>query len=126
LVIDESVVGMQIPALCIQPLVENAVKHGVAQKAGPGRVRVAIRRDGQRVEISVEDTGDGFDPDRDFRPRSGSGVGFQNVRQRLKLCYGERSALRVASGPDGTTVSFAIPMAALLLTEDRSVADLVR
>ena len=97
IVVDEEVEQVQIPALCIQPLVENAVKHGVAHKAGPGKVRVLVRDQGQHVRISVSDTGTGFDPDRETEPRLGSGVGFQNVRHRLRLCYGDRSSLRVDS-----------------------------
>jgi len=107
--IDQEVEQIRIPALCIQPLVENAVKHGVAHKTGPGKVRVSVRDQGQRLQISVSDTGAGFDPDSEPQPRAGSGVGFQNVQQRLRLCYGERSKLRVDAGEMGTTVSFIIP-----------------
>ena len=126
IVIDEEVEQVQIPALCIQPLVENAVKHGVAHKAGPGKVRLLVRDQGQHVRISVSDTGTGFDPDREAEPRLGSGVGFQNVRHRLRLCYGDRSSLRVDSSEAGTTVSFAIPAPEANRQEDRSAANVAR
>jgi two-component system LytT family sensor kinase len=126
MMIDEEAAPMQIPALCIQPLVENAVKHGVARKAGPGKVRVAIRIREQTIDVSVSDTGDGFNPDGESQSQSGSGVGFQNVRQRLRLCYGDRSSLRVDSGPAGTTVSFGIPVSEISRLPDRSAANLAR
>jgi two-component system, LytTR family, sensor kinase len=126
IVVDEEAASVQIPALCIQPLVENAIKHGVAQKTGPGKVQVAIRSKGPGLEISVSDTGGGFDPDRELQAPSGSGVGFQNVRQRLKLCFGDRSSLRVDSGLAGTIVSFFIPVSEIARHEIRSAANLVR
>jgi signal transduction histidine kinase len=124
--VDEEAASVRIPALCIQPLVENAVKHGVAQKAGPGKVRVAVRSKGDRLEISVSDTGSGFDPDGEVQSASGSGVGFQNVRQRLRLCFGDRSSLHVDSSLTGTTVSFFIPVSETNRYENRSTANLAR
>jgi signal transduction histidine kinase len=98
-----------IPVLTLQPLVENAVKHGIASGAEGGEVRVLIGRQGEVISIRVEDTGPGFQPPpENVQPRR-QGVGLQNVRRRLELCYGGRSELRIHSSPAGSTVEFKVP-----------------
>jgi LytS/YehU family sensor histidine kinase len=103
--VSPDVMAVQIPLLSIEPLVENAVKHGVAPKAGGGMVRLTVRRDGARVLVEVADTGGGF---ASSNPK-GAGVGLDNVRQRLRLCYGPDADLAIVSSPVGSTVSFAVP-----------------
>ncbi len=108
--IDDAALSTQIPILSIQPLVENAVKHGVAPHSEPGRLRLSakVRPDG-RVQILIEDSGEGFARvTPDARP-PGAGVGLDNVRQRLKLCYAEEVQLEIESGSQGTKVGFLIP-----------------
>jgi len=102
--IDDAALSTQIPILSIQPLVENAVKHGVAPHSEPGRVclRAKMRADGS-LQIRIEDTGGGFPG-----VSPGTGVGLDNVRQRLKLCYGEDVELEIESGAEGTKVGFLI------------------
>lgn len=95
-----------IPLLSVQPLVENAVKHGVAAKAEGGAVTVTARREGDSLWLEVHDTGGGFAASRH---QSGAGVGLENVRQRLRLCYGAAAALEVESSSAGTTVRFPVP-----------------
>lgn len=95
-----------IPALSIQPLVENAVKHGIAPLAQGGLIRIQARRQASgELWISVRDTGAGFAPNE----RTG-GVGLDNVAKRLELCYGPAAKLEIESGSDGTVVSFTIPV----------------
>jgi len=95
-----------IPALSIQPLVENAVKHGIAPLAHGGLIRIQARRQASgELWVSVRDTGAGFAPNE----RTG-GVGLDNVAKRLELCYGPSAKLEIESGSDGTVVSFAIPV----------------
>ena len=72
-----------LPPLTVQPLVENAVKHGVCQKRQGGTVTLRTRRDGDDVTITVEDDGVGFDPDQPLQDGR-SHVGIQNVRSRLR------------------------------------------
>ncbi len=67
-----------VPPLLIQPLIENAVKHGVADRVEGGTVRIEARRSGDRLEIAVENPRDPEAP-----PRRGGGLGLENVRQRL-------------------------------------------
>ena len=98
-----------IPILSVQPLIENAVKHGVSAR-GQGTVRLRARRGAQGVHVSVSDDGEGF-PAVHNAP-SGPGLGLENVRQRLRLCFGDATRLDVESTPRGTTVSFLVPSAA--------------
>jgi hypothetical protein len=103
--VDPAVLPAKIPLLSIEPLVENAVKHGVSAKADGGRVGVSIRREGNWIRAEVSDTGDGF-------PAGGvpsGGVGLENVRQRLRLCYGQEAELQIESSAAGTTVRFSVP-----------------
>ena len=108
--IDDAALSTQIPILSIQPLVENAVKHGVAPHSEPGRLRLSakVRTDGG-VQIRIEDSGEGFPRVAPDTRSPGTGVGLDNVRQRLKLCYGEEVELEIESGSRGTSVSFLIP-----------------
>ncbi len=103
--IDEGLLESRIPVLSIEPLVENAVKHGIAPLSGGGSVRLGVRRDGDRLRVEVSDTGRGFQ-----ETAGGSGVGLENVRQRLRLCYGPDAELRIESSAAGATVWFSIPL----------------
>jgi two-component system LytT family sensor kinase len=108
LTISESVQTVMIPILSIQPLVENAVKHGIAAKEGPGRVSLTAENSGSGLRITVEDTGIGFE-ESGKHSRNGSGVGLENVRRRLALCYGPAAALEIESTAAGSRVTFFIP-----------------
>lgn len=107
--IEPSVRREPIPILSIEPLVENAVKHGVASRSGPGLVRVIARRESEGVAIRVQDSGPGFA--QTAGTSKGAGVGLENVRRRLKLCYGEASDLAIDSSEAGTAVGFTVPVA---------------
>ncbi|MBV8810785.1 MAG: histidine kinase, partial [Acidobacteriaceae bacterium] len=108
LIISDSGRSTLIPVLSIQPLVENAVRHGVAAK--PGRVRVSVKAEHvpAGLRVAVEDTGVGFERSQ-TRPQGGTGLGLENVRRRLTLCYGSSAELQVQSSGAGTTVSFLVP-----------------
>jgi two-component system LytT family sensor kinase len=109
LVVDESTQSVLIPILSVQPLVENAVKHGIAAKAGPGRVCVRAHKVPTGTRITVEDSGVGFEQSRRHQPGGGAGLGLENVRKRLTLCYGAAADLEIRSTNAGTSVSFLIP-----------------
>jgi len=95
-----------IPILSIQPLVENAVKHGIAPQAGGGLIQIQAGIDpGGTLLISVRDSGPGFSKS------TRSGVGLENVERRLELCYGGEARLHVESSAAGTEVSVRIPAA---------------
>ena len=100
--------GVLIPALTIQPLVENAVKHGVNARAEGGTVRVVARLAEKRLQVSVADDGPGFGA----APAEDSGHGLSNVRRRVRLCYGGHAQLDIESSSQGATVRLEVPLAA--------------
>ncbi|MBV8070789.1 MAG: histidine kinase [Acidobacteriaceae bacterium] len=108
LIISDSVRSTLIPILSIQLLVENAVKHGVGLKQGFGKVSVTAERAPAGLQIRVEDTGIGFERSQ-TQPHDGTGLGLENVRRRLFLCYGSSAELQIQSSDAGTTVSFLVP-----------------
>jgi hypothetical protein len=98
-----------VPALILQPIVENAYVHGVARCAGEGELSIDIRRDGKRMRMSVVNSGNGLDLERGELPRRG--VGLANVRDRLRLHYGERGSLSVREmGSGRVNVTIALPL----------------
>jgi LytS/YehU family sensor histidine kinase len=93
-----------IPILSIQPLVENAVKHGIAPLAGGGVIQISARIDSEgALLISVRDSGPGFSKE------NRTGVGLENVERRLELCYGGDARLTIESNGSLTEVSVRIP-----------------
>jgi two-component system LytT family sensor kinase len=112
------VLPVAVPFLCLQPLVENAVRHGLESKPGTGRITIIAEDSGADCRISVEDDGIGMDPSRLRRilageqdARSGDGgVGLANVDERLRQVYGDAYGLVVETGPGaGTKVNVRLP-----------------
>jgi LytS/YehU family sensor histidine kinase len=104
--VDDAALPVAIPVLSIQPLVENAIKHGVAQRTEPGFVRITAVHGGEGLRITVENSGA---PRGQSAP--GSGVGLENVRRRLEICYGPASDLRIDIQPETAVVELRIPTA---------------
>jgi sensor histidine kinase YesM len=103
---DDDVRDALVPALILQPVVENAVRHGIAQTPGPGEVGVAIHRAGSGLRIEVRDSGPGF-PGRDDRRE---GVGLSNTRARLAQLYGDDASLGIGRTPSGgAAVTITLP-----------------
>ena len=100
-----------VPSLILQPLVENAIKHGVTPRAEGGEVTVQAARDDGRLRLAVRDDGPGV-PIADPVPgRANGGVGLANTRARLQQLYGERQEFVVGNGPDGgALVQLTIPL----------------
>jgi signal transduction histidine kinase len=97
-----------LPPLLLQPLVENAIKHGIEPSIQGGEIRVEAQRDGETLRLRVIDSGVGFDPG------SPEGVGLRNVRGRLAQLYGERGRLAIfRSEPHGATVELLLPLQGL-------------
>jgi two-component system, LytTR family, sensor kinase len=105
--IDHAAVHASIPVLSIQPLVENAVKHGVASRMGTGFVRLTIKSHADSLSVEVANSGE---CDVQTLTNPARGIGLTNVRRRLALCYGEhtRFEARVANGV--TSVGFTLPL----------------
>src|SRR5512147_1199922 len=103
--IPDDLKSMRVPPLLVQPLVENAVKHGLEPKVGGGAISIRAMRDDDKVKIAVTDTGIGVN-----EKSPGSGVGLENIRRRLNLLYGERGRLLFAENePSGVNVTIEIP-----------------
>jgi hypothetical protein len=105
--VDDAALQIPIPALSIQPLVENAVKHGVALRIEPGYVRIKAQCRDEELRISVENSASGRVTEAPV-----TGVGLQNVRRRLEICYGAGAELRFSPGTEFTTVEIRIPLSA--------------
>jgi two-component system LytT family sensor kinase len=110
--VPESTRGAVVPAMSVQPLVENAVRHGVERGAGTGRVTISARIVGGDVQLRVSDDGVGIEPERlqAVLAGAGGGIGVSNVDARLRATFGERYALRIESDlGEGTTAVMTVP-----------------
>lgn len=127
--IDPRVYRYRIPILTIQPLVENAIVHGLAPKEGVGRLSVAARLAGDELHLLVRDNGVGIPPERVEKILlagygSGMGLGLSNVNDRLVSLYGERYRLKIRSVPGrGTTVLVRVPLAGPLALGEPAATD---
>jgi two-component system LytT family sensor kinase len=110
--IDPSLLSAAVPSLALQHLVENAVRHGIARRSDAGRIVVTARRDGEMLELTVQDDGPGF-----VRGAADArGHGLENTRERLATLYGATASLGVTSNPEGgATARLRIPYRELLL-----------
>ncbi|HUB18810.1 MAG TPA: histidine kinase [Acidobacteriaceae bacterium] len=98
-----------VPALILQPLVENAYVHGLSKCPGNGELTIEIRRDGKRLRMSVVNSGNGLNGAGKEPARTG--VGLANVRDRLRLHYGDRGSLTVREvGMGRVNVTIALPL----------------
>ena len=106
---------VRMPPLLVQPLVENAVLHGIEPSAAGGRVTVRAERSGREVRIRVADDGVGLNPDT-----ARQGVGLANVRERLRATFGERGRLVLSETPGGgVSADLRIPAAEWAERESR-------
>jgi two-component system LytT family sensor kinase len=108
------VLAVKVPFLSIQPLVENAVRHGIEGKEGPGNVTIIAEDVGAEALITIEDDGVGEDPERVRKALAGDGstdsVGLGNVDERLRATFGDEYGLVVETAPEaGTKVTVRVP-----------------
>ena len=97
--LEPTALSVRVPGLILQPLVENAVGHGIAPRRGGGTVRISARVVGDELVVEVGDDGPGFRAGTEDAVREGHSLG--NVRQRLATLYGGRGALDLSSAPEG-------------------------
>lgn len=114
LLIAPEVLPVNVPYLAVQPLVENAVRHGLATKEGIGHVTITAQDRGSSAEIGVEDDGVGMEPDAIRRILDGhvksDSLGIGNVDARLRQVYGDTAGLVVETAVGaGTKVTFRVP-----------------
>lgn len=105
--IDDSLRTLSIPVLSVEPLVENAIKHGIAAQPGPGAVTLTARLEQDALVIEVHDTGHG---PIDSHSKESNRVGLANVHRRLQLHYGDRASLDVSAVESGTRAQLRIPV----------------
>src|SRR5208282_7816 len=106
--IDPQALGAQVPPLLLQPLVENAVSHGIANLVEGGWIRLAAKRHDGILDIVVENL---FDPEAPRRRRNG--VGLANVRQRLEARYGNQASFSTTAAGDRFRVAISLPVEAM-------------
>lgn len=109
--VDPATLGAYVPNMLLQPLVENAIRHGISTLSRGGSIDIQARRNGESLHLRICDDGRGF-PASSGNGSRGSGVGLSNTRARLTQLYGaDRFKLDIESVPDaGVAVSIAIPL----------------
>ena len=103
--VEEAARDALVPEFILQPLVENAVRHGIAKRSEPGTIEISASIDGPDLLLSVRDDGPGYAAEQ------GSGVGLANIRARLETLFGQRARLDI--GPDvrgGTVATIRLPL----------------
>jgi len=104
--VSEGLYSADFPPMMLQSLVENAIKHGLEPKADGGSLTVSAEVAHGKLQVSVADTGVGFAR----AATAGTGTGLTNIRERLKLIYGDAAELRIApNAPTGTRVTIVVP-----------------
>ena len=131
--IPDSLGGLMVNKLILQPLVENAIYHGIKQKRGPGHIEVRARREENTLVFTVSDDGAGMSPEKcaqlnreltDENAIPDSGYGIFNVNNRIRLSYGRAYGLRYAINDlGGVTVTLTCPATSVAQPEERKVIE---
>jgi signal transduction histidine kinase len=111
-----------VPHLGLQPLVENAIRHGIAKNAGAGLIAIRAIRSDEQLQISVSDNGPGI---RDVEIARGKGIGLTNIRKRLNQLYGDRATLVLSAREGGGAVA-TISMPFLMGESDETLVSIDR
>ena len=108
--VEPDALAAKVPSLILQPLVENAIRHGLEPRVDRGTVTVAARREGESLHLTVSDDGVGFTGNEHAAGDGPGGIGLTNTRDRLQALYGDAHSLTIAPGPaGGTVVGITIP-----------------
>ncbi len=122
--IDEDTLGLQIPKLLLQPIIENAIYHGLETKVGKGTIAIRAYRTQKRLLIQIRDEGEGIPKEKltaindvlnngknsENAEKAGMNIGIANVNERIKLNFGQEYGLRIHSAQKvGTSVEFVLP-----------------
>lgn len=102
---DRTLLDVPVPALLLQPLLENVFKHGIERTVTRVRITISVRRESGSLEIVVSNSGPMLAPEHH------DGVGFRNCRERLGIIYGDAASLRVRNEDDGVAARVLIPLA---------------
>lgn len=115
---DPDVLDAAVPHMALQPVVENAVRHGIGCRVGGGSIEVRVTRAGSRLHIRVQDQGSG----PRARSAAGRGLGLSNLRARLKQLHGADGELRIECSENGAVVEVVVPYRRLAATEDLAMS----
>jgi hypothetical protein len=105
--VEEAALACRVPPLILQPLVENAVTHGIAQRLEGGTVRLEARRNGERLLVAIGNPRDAGAP-----ASKGAGIGIENVKRRLETLYGREAELRLRRDEESFQVELELPASA--------------
>lgn len=107
--VDPTALHALVPTFILQPLLENAIRHGIATRSTPGQIEIQAWCEGDRLHLSVRDDGPGLAPDWDLE--RGAGVGLSNTRERLRRLYGDGQSFHI-EGPvgGGVQVDLRLPL----------------
>ncbi|MBO0600784.1 sensor histidine kinase [Sporosarcina sp. E16_3] len=115
--VDDNLLAQKIPPFTLQPIVENAIHHGINDMVKNSIIKMTVHNVGTEIEIRVEDNGKGITPERiailglaQIESETGTGVGLFNVNRRLMMTFGDQAALSIKSERnEGAVISFRIP-----------------
>jgi two-component system LytT family sensor kinase len=109
--IEPDALDAKLPNLILQPLIENAIRHGIARQTSVGHLNVEARRDADRLLIKIEDNGPGLNGSKNGKRKSGDGVGLSNTRARLEQFYESDFQFEIKNKPNenGTVVNLNVP-----------------
>src|SRR5690606_36244972 len=108
--IPEDIMGLSVPSLILQPLVENAIKHAVSENVAGGQIRIAASRihdeAGDAIELTIKDSGPRDISSVTYEPE---GIGLKNVRERIASCYPDEGRFTIERADNGTLCTIRIP-----------------
>jgi two-component system LytT family sensor kinase len=99
---EAAILGAAVPHMGLQPIVENAIRHGIGRSSAAGKIRISASRVNQTLELKVQDDGPGLSP---VNSSQGRGIGLANTRARLHQLYGDAAQLSVENGERGGAVA---------------------
>ena len=115
--IDDATLDAAVPHMILQPILENALKHGLEAHSAAGKIVISSRIKSNNLSLAIRDDGPGIQAPS---ARRGAGLGLLNVRDRLAQLHGEKQSLEVSAAPEGgTLVTICIPLSFLRDREDR-------
>lgn len=117
---DQSILDAAVPQMGLQPIVENAIRHGIGRSSAAGRIQIQASRHDDRLEIKIKDDGPGLT----HKNAGGNGIGLSNTRARLQQLYGDQASLTVENGDrGGVVVTMVLPYHLASGTSEREVME---
>ena len=123
---DPAILDAAVPQMVLQPVVENAIRHGIGKSSSAGKVKISAARVNDMLELKVQDDGPGFPSGGSFENNSSTnhGIGLANTRARLQQLHGEEAHLTIENGqPHGAVVTMVFPYHAVQGTFETEVME---